>query len=82
MNGEKGFTYSAVLASIIIISVSLMVVQKQWSTIVKREKEEELFFRAGQIVKAIESFCEKSSKGSLQYPRSFKVLLKDNRVAG
>jgi len=82
MNGDKGFTYPAVLALIIIVSVSLMVVQKQWSTIVKREKEKELFFRADQIVNAIESFYLDASKGSQQYPRSFKILLKDNRVPG
>ncbi len=79
MSGEKGFTYPAALAMIIIVSVSLMVVQKQWSTIVKRDKEKELFFRADQIVQAIESFYHSSSKGSQQYPRRLKVLLKDSR---
>jgi hypothetical protein len=46
MSGEKGFTYPAALAMIIIVSISLMVVQKQWSTIVKRDKEKELFFQS------------------------------------
>ncbi len=82
MSGEKGFTYPAALALIVIVSVSLMVVQKQWSTIVKRDKEKELFFRAGQIVQAIGSFYKDSSKDSQQYPRSLKVLLKDNRSLG
>jgi len=82
MSGEKGFTYPAALALIVIVSVSLMVVQKQWSTIVKRDREKELFFRAGQIVQAIGSFYNASSKGSQQYPRSLKVLLKDNRSLG
>ncbi|MCK5682748.1 type II secretion system protein, partial [bacterium] len=54
----------------------------QWSTIVRREKETELFFRAEQIVKAIDSFYHDSSKSSQPYPRNFKVLLKDNRVPG
>jgi len=82
MSGEKGFTYPAALALIVIVSVSLMVVQKQWSKIVKRDKEKELFFRAGQIVQAIGSFYKDSSKDSQQYPRSLKVLLKDNRSLG
>ena len=82
MSGEKGFTYPAALALIVIVSVSLMVVQKQWSTIVKRDREKELFFRAGQIVQAIGSFYNDSSKDSKQYPRSLKVLLKDNRSLG
>ncbi|MCP4671076.1 MAG: type II secretion system protein [Desulfobacula sp.] len=82
MNGEKGFTYPAALLLIIIVSISLMVVQKQWSTVVKREKEIELFFRAEQIIDGIESFYKSSSKDSQQYPSSLKVLLKDNRFQG
>ncbi len=82
MNGDKGFTYPAALLLIIIVSVSLMVVQKQWSTIVQREKEKELFFRAGKIIDGIESFYQNSSAASPQYPRSLKVLLKDNRSLG
>ena len=82
MSGEKGFTYPAALAMIIIVSISLMVVQKQWSTIVKRDKEKELFFRAEQIVQAIESFYKSSSKESKQYPKRLQVLLKDNRFPG
>ena len=82
MNGDKGFTYPSALLLIIIVSVSLMVVQKQWSTIVKREKEKELFFRAGKIIDGIESFYQNSSAGSQRYPRSLKVLLKDNRSLG
>jgi type II secretory pathway pseudopilin PulG len=80
MNGDqKGFTYPAALFLIIVVSISLMTVQKQWSTITKRDKEKELFFRADQIVSAIESYYQNSPGGSQQYPRSFKVLLKDNR---
>jgi len=82
MNGEKGFTYPAALLLIIIVSISLMVVQKQWSTIVKRDREKELFFRTSQIVGAIESFYQNSPKGLQHYPRSLKVLLKDNRFPG
>lgn len=82
MNGDKGFTYPAALLLIIIVSVSLMVVQKQWSTIVKRDKEKELFFRAGQIVSAIESYYQTSPGSLQQYPRSLSVLLKDNRFPG
>ncbi len=79
MSGEKGFTYFAALLMVIVVSASLMVVQKQWSTIMKREREKELFFRAEQITSAIQSYYEDSPGGSKQYPQSFKVLLKDNR---
>ncbi len=79
MNGDKGFTYFAALMLIMIVSSSLMVVQKQWSTIVARDKEKELFFRGEQIVSAIASYHKKSTSQSQKYPSNFKVLLKDNR---
>ncbi len=79
MSGEKGFTYPAVLLLIIVVSVSLMVVQKQWSTIMKRDQEKELFFRADQITSAIESYYLNSPGNIKQYPQTFKVLLMDNR---
>jgi type II secretory pathway pseudopilin PulG len=82
MNGEKGFTYPAALLLIIIVSVSLMTVQKQWSTIVKRDREKELFFRASQIITAIESFYQNSPGGKQHYPHNLKILLKDNRFPG
>lgn len=79
MNGEKGFTYPAALLLIIIVSISLMVVQQQWSTVMKRDREKELFFRAEQLVSAVGSFYQSSPQGSQQYPGNLKVLLKDNR---
>lgn len=79
MNGEKGFTYPAALMLVIIVSVSLMVVHQQWSTVVKRDKETELFFRADQIVDAIASYYENSPGATKQYPQDFKSLLSDPR---
>jgi type II secretory pathway pseudopilin PulG len=79
MNGERGFTYMFALILVFITSISLMAVHQQWSTIMKQEREKELLFRGGEIVKAIESFYSNSPGGSKTYPRSFKVLLKDNR---
>lgn len=80
MNGERGFTYMFALILVFTTSVSLMVVHKQWRTIMKQEHEKELLFRGNQIVMAIESFYENSPGGSKTYPQSFKVMLKDNRV--
>lgn len=67
------------LVLIFVTGASLMVVQKQWRTIMQREHEIELLFRGEQILTAIESFYQNSPGGSKIYPRSFKVLLKDNR---
>jgi type II secretory pathway pseudopilin PulG len=79
MNGEKGFTYIFALMLIFVTGISLMVAQKQWRTIMQREHEIELLFRGEQILTAIESFYQNSPGESKIYPRSFKVLLKDNR---
>ncbi len=82
MNGDKGFSYPAALLMVVVISISLMTAQKQWSTIMKREREKQLLFRAGQIEKAIGSYYNNSSGGSTQYPKKLEYLLKDNRHLG
>jgi type II secretory pathway pseudopilin PulG len=79
MNGEKGFTYIFALVLIFVTAASLMVAQKQWSTIMQREHEIELLFRGEQILTAIGSFYQNSPGGSKVYPQSIEVLLKDNR---
>lgn len=79
MSGKGGFTYPVALLLVVVMSISLMVVQRQWSTIIKREKEKELFFRAEQIVRGIESYYLSSPGGPKTYPKSFENILKDNR---
>ncbi|MDX2439912.1 MAG: hypothetical protein QNK40_05115, partial [Desulfobacterales bacterium] len=66
------------LVLIFVTGASLMVVQKQWRTIMQREHEIELLYRGEQILIAIESFYQNSPRGSKGSPQSFKVLLKDN----
>ena len=83
MNGDKGFSYPAALLMVVVISISLMTAQKQWSTIMKRERENQLLFRAGQIEKALGSYYNNSSSGgSTEYPKKLEYLLKDNRYSG
>ncbi len=82
MNGDKGFSYPAALLMVVVVSISLMTAQKQWSTIMKREREKQLLFRAGQIEKAIGSYYNNSSGGSAQYPKKLEYLIKDNRHLG
>ncbi len=79
MNGDRGFTYMSALLLVVIVSLSWMGVQKQWSTIMKREREKELFFRAEQIVSGIGSFYQNSPGSPKQYPQNLRLLLKDNR---
>jgi type II secretory pathway pseudopilin PulG len=82
MSGDKGFSYPAALLMVVVISISLMTAHQQWSTIMKREREKQLLFRAGQIEKAIGLYYNNSANGSVQYPRQLEYLLKDNRHLG
>jgi type II secretory pathway pseudopilin PulG len=79
MNGERGFTYPAVLLLVLVISVALTGVHQQWQTIVKRDREKELLFRGTQILEAINDYCRAGSKETCQYPGRFEDLLKDPR---
>jgi type II secretory pathway pseudopilin PulG len=82
MNGDDGFSYPAALLMVVVVSISLMAAQRQWSTVMKREREKQLFFRAGQIEKAIGSYYNYASGGSAEYPKKLWYLLKDNRKSG
>lgn len=83
MNGDRGFTYLAVLALVVILSISMMGVQTYWSTAMQREREKELLFRGGQIRSAIESYS-KSAPGSYGsvFPRRLDNLIRDPRFPG
>lgn len=78
MSGKQGFTYTAVLALIVITSIAATSAQKSWSTISKKEREKELLFRGDQIRKAIASYYN-SQENKKSYPVSLNDLLKDPR---
>jgi len=77
---DRGFTYIALLAAIIIIGISLGAAGKYWQNVMMREKEKELLFRGGQYRLAIERYVL-SIPGRLQYPPDIDELLKDSRSA-
>jgi type II secretory pathway pseudopilin PulG len=76
--GQKGFTYTALLAGIVIMGIALGSAGKYWSAMMLREKEEELLFRGDQYFKAIQSY--RAYGGRNQYPPSIDELLKDSRT--
>ena len=78
---DRGFTYLALLAAIVIIGITLGSATKYWSHIALREKEKELIFRGNQYRLAIESYYG-SNKPGLQptYPQSIVNLLNDSRA--
>ena len=82
MNGEKGFTYLAVLMLVMVTSISMLAARTYWSTTMKREREEELLFRGDQIKKAIGSYCSASGGSPANYPPRLQDLLRDRRFPG
>lgn len=74
---NNGFTYVGVIILLVVISISLGVAGTYWSTIVKREKEEELLFRGRQFVRAIEAYYYQDNRSI--FPTSLDELLKDKR---
>lgn len=74
---EGGFTYITLVFAIIVIGLALGSTGKLWSTVMERDKEEELIFRASQIRTAIERYYK--MPGIKGYPQTLNDLLKDTR---
>jgi len=75
----SGFTYIAVMMLVVIIGIALSITGRYWSTVVQREKEEELLFRGDQIRKGIERYYKWTAGkhgGQGLYPESLEELLK------
>ncbi|MFA6971927.1 MAG: type II secretion system protein [Gallionella sp.] len=76
---EHGFTYIALLIFVAIMGVLLATTGKVWSTVMKREKEQELIFVGGQFRNAISMYYKNSNGQTARYPMSLEDLLKDPR---
>ncbi len=81
IGSEAGFTYIAALFMVVVMGIMLGAVGQSWSTIMKREREEELFWRAGQIRDAITRWNKPRAGQHVATPlRDLKDLLKDPRT--
>jgi type II secretory pathway pseudopilin PulG len=77
---KQGFTFIGVLVFLVVIGIGLTEASRYWSTVIRREKEEELLFRGGQIKSAVESYYSDTPSGRKPtYPKSLEDLLKDPR---
>lgn len=74
---QKGFTFLAVMFSIVLIGIIIGTAARQLATVAKREKEAELLFRGQAIRRGIELYYRTSRAGFSQYPRSLEELIKD-----
>ncbi len=75
---QRGVTYIMVMFAIVLMGISMTVVSKQWTVVMKRDKEAELLFRGGRIKAAIEAYAaayeiEKSRRAN-RYPLSLDQL--------
>jgi hypothetical protein len=78
VKGQKGFSYLFALFALVLIGLSMMGANKQWVTMMKREREAELLYRGNQYRRAIFSYVE-SVPGARKYPQQVEDLLKDPR---
>src|SRR5512144_2233728 len=85
LTSTAGFTYLAVLLMMVVLMIMQGVAYQYMSTVMKREREEELLFRGQQIVEAIARWNNvgvpkqqnKPNRGQLN---DLKDLLKDPKA--
>jgi type II secretory pathway pseudopilin PulG len=76
---QAGFTYLGVLILIAIMGALLAATGEVWSTVQRRDKEQELLFVGSQFREAIRQYYERSPGGAKRYPRKLEDLLLDDR---
>jgi len=76
IGNQRGSTLLMVLATIVIIGLTVGIAGNSWKNIVQRDREAELFFRGDQYRRAIESY---HAAGGV-YPLRLEDLLEDRRA--
>jgi type II secretory pathway pseudopilin PulG len=79
---QRGFTYFAVLALVVITSVGALAAGRLWQTAERRERERELLAAGQQLRQAIASYRALAVAGRRQYPQSLDDLTLDPRLPG
>ncbi len=68
----------ALMLAVVVIGLAVASTGKVWSTVVTRDREEELLFRGTAIMRAIGSYY-KLTPGVSTFPKSLDDLIKDPR---
>ena len=79
LSTNKGFTYITAMVIVVIMGITLSMAGQYWSTVVKRDREEELLFRGDQIRKGIEIYHKWTAQkhgGKGLYPESLDEMVK------
>lgn len=79
VKGQSGFSFLFVLFALVLVGLSMMGANKQWVTMMKREREAELLFRGDQYRRAIGSYTLPVLGGARQFPPRVEDLIKDPR---
>jgi hypothetical protein len=77
---NQGFSYLFALFAIVLMGLSMMGANKQWKTMMQREREAELLFRGHQYRRAI-SMYGKDRVGIEKFPLRVEDLLKDPKTS-
>ena len=75
---QRGFTYAAVLAAVVIVGIAAEVGRLSTSRVVQAEREAELLFRGDAYTRAIASY----HRAHGAYPRTLDDLANDPRAPG
>lgn len=78
-DGQRGFTYLAVLFLVAIMGAGLAAVATVWQMMLQREKEQELLFIGHQFRRAIGLYYERTPGAAKQFPADLGQLLRDDR---
>lgn len=73
VQSPRGIVYPMLLGAILIIGIATAGVAQLWTTQIKREKEQELLFRLGEIRRAIVRYRADHNR----LPKELKDLLDD-----
>lgn len=77
---HHGFSFLFVLFAVVLVGLSMMGANKQWTTMMQREREAELLYRGDQYRRAVKSYVDGLPQSTpRRYPRTVDELLKDER---
>jgi type II secretory pathway pseudopilin PulG len=72
IGGQSGYAMVALLVGMSIMAIAMSVALPTWTTLAKREREEELIFRGRQYARAVTLYQRKFANA---FPASFDLLV-------
>lgn len=79
LRDQAGITFVSVIFMVMVIGIMLAMTGQSWKQLMRREREEELLFRGGQIFRAISTWYRPKAGHPVTPLRDLKDLHKDPR---